>query len=709
MSMEFNIKSKLEVFADTSQAEQQINQLKGSVNNNSENGDNSTSVLDESFNALGYEVKNVLTSFKSLCDVLDDTQKKLYNQSTQNNYEKKRKDELVPSNNIQSKKENDNVSKPIGTVESTALSVINGNLSGAFTQAVKNAGVSMYGIGRNAQDGSMLEALKYLGPAVMVAGTGLAIGNALSKKYEEKLPDIDDLLTVFGGNTADRTASQNASLGQYLFDMSASYNQDTGLSNTEFMKLISSTGKWGITNFDTAANIAKQGQMWSRFTGVDNSQAIDFMGMIERYGGNGTETIKQAYGAAMASGLEKNQFGEFLDGIERVMERGISNGFIKSADEVSESLTMLARLSGNDPLWQGKNGARQYEKIVGGMESATSLSNTSQMMLYQAANMAINKEGAEKLLTSGGKFRGVEGDSWLNSMALLESGNFSAVMPNVKNIVNNAYGEDQASRVKTYMDMFGLNYLGGIALDKMDFSKMSDSEINKEIANLKRDPKMLSDQTKLQNVLSNLDKTLTDLGKGAFDIKLGGLEVIEKTTTAMLGIMSKENRLPFEEQLFDMQDNRERGVAATLKKNSLYKGNLLNFAVTATPEELSYANANNLTEQIAKGVMTPQQLRLDMAKHKSGYYYNNARDANFTINGALLKDRPFNEIAGNKELQRFIDLKYLYSTINPESDRNIDSSSNLGKLNIEYQQLLLKDIDKLVEVFGNGVIRLVSE
>lgn len=252
--------------------------------NTIENLTQSSESVDDMFNSLKDRVGEVLSGFKSLCDALDQAQFKMNGLQPA----KQRKDELTTTGN---QNQNQNTSlinqgvKGINTAESTALSVINGDLGGSIARAIKSAGTNIFSMGQSAQNEDMGSLVKFLGGAGIAIGATAMVGNALSKKYEEKLPTIDNLLTNFGGPVNRRTGGLNATVGQDLFSMIVGANEGTGLNNIDFANLVSSTGKNGITDIGRAIGIAKTGVNWSRFTGTDSSQAIDFMGMVERMGG----------------------------------------------------------------------------------------------------------------------------------------------------------------------------------------------------------------------------------------------------------------------------------------------------------------------------------------------------------------------------------------------------------------------------------------
>jgi hypothetical protein len=56
--------------------------------------------------------------------------------------------------------------------------------------------------------------------------------------------------------------------------------------------------------------------------------------------------------------MQTGQFNEVLRGLQRVMEDGISKGFVRSSDQVARNLTILSTMTNNNPLLSGEMGAQ---------------------------------------------------------------------------------------------------------------------------------------------------------------------------------------------------------------------------------------------------------------------------------------------------------------------------------------------------------------
>ncbi len=380
-----------------------------------------------------------------------------------------------------------------------------------------------------AADGSMgvLGVLGTVGVAAALLGTG---ANALSNQYENALPGIDSLLTAFGGYGVNGAGARtNAARGLALRSTAAKMSKGTGMDTDEFISYMSSLSRYGITDATQAGSLTNAAAGWSRYTGADMGQVLDYMGSVERYGGDGREATMGAYNAARAAGLEKGQFSEFLSGIQRVMEDGISKGFIRSSKEVADSLANLSLLGGGNKVFQGEAGARMYMNMASGLAGNTALSSTSNLLAYRtmANMMGEDDANAGKLL---GKGNYLAGGSVFNELALMEKGDVGNLdfLRELRKQVEGAYGKDRDSIVASYKEIFGLNNQGAIQVyNALTDTNLSDVERQSKLQSIQEDPAMKSDATRLQDTLTELNRAIVEMGKPVFDVKLGGLEAIE--------------------------------------------------------------------------------------------------------------------------------------------------------------------------------------
>lgn len=378
-------------------------------------------------------------------------------------------------------------------------------------------------------DGTMgiLGMLGTAGVAAALLGAG---ANALAGQYENALPGIDTLLTSFGGAGVNGAGAMvNAGKGLALRGTAANMSKGTGLDTDTFISYMSNLASYGVTDVNRAGSLTNAASGWSRYTGADMGQVLGFMGFAERYGADGREATMSAYNAARASGLEKGQFSEFLSGVQRVMEDGISKGFIRSSKEVAESLTNLSLLGGGNKVFQGEAGARMYMNMASGMAGNTALGSTANILMYRTMSdmLGENDSNAKSLLGEGNY---LAGGSIFNELALMEKGDVGNLdfLAKLRSNVAGAYGADRDQIIATYKEQFGLNNQGAIQFyNALTDKNLSDVAVSAKLKEIQEDPTMKSDATRLQDTLTELNKAIVEMGKPVFDVKLAGLEALE--------------------------------------------------------------------------------------------------------------------------------------------------------------------------------------
>lgn len=380
-----------------------------------------------------------------------------------------------------------------------------------------------------AADGTM-SILGMLGTAGVVTALLGAGANALAGQYENALPGIDALLTAYGGAGVNGAgALVNAGTGLVLRSTAANMSKGTGLDTDTFISYMSNLANYGVTDINRAGSLTNAAAGWSRFTGADMGQVLGFMGFAERYGADGREATMSAFNAARASGLEKGQFSEFLSGVQRVMEDGISKGFIKSSKEVAYSLTNLSLLGGGNKVFQGEAGARMYMNMASGMAGNTALGSTANILMYRTMSdmLGENDTNAKNLLGEGNY---LAGGSIFNELALMEKGDVGNLdfLRKLRSNVEGAYGGDRDQIIATYKEQFGLNNQGAIQFyNALTNANLSDVAVSAKLKEIQEDPTMKSDATRLQDTLTELNKAIVEMGKPVFDVKLAGLEALE--------------------------------------------------------------------------------------------------------------------------------------------------------------------------------------
>ena len=319
-------------------------------------------------------------------------------------------------------------------------------------------------------------------------------------KYRQRLDVMDESYLRFGGKSMWET--QSALL---------SASENTGMGIDDFMRLANRFSGYGVSSVGRAGALANAAAKASRYTGASSDSLAAYLGTQERYGGDAIGGMNYAYSAAIASGLQRNQFGEFLDGLQSVIENGISKGYVKSTKEVSDTMVMFDKLSGGSKFWQGEQGFNRLQSISNGLASATALNSSTQLAVYQAMS-------------------GLSGGDMLDTFALMEKGldvnSFKAIATRFKNI----YGGDRYSEVMAWKEISGLNYNGAMQLQQMaqgDLSKVDATMIK----NLAANSDYQSDKTRVSNALNHIDTQVSEWGSKLFPEYLTMLQKIAGEST----------------------------------------------------------------------------------------------------------------------------------------------------------------------------------
>lgn len=544
--MEFDITGNLKV--NTQQAEQTMNSFAQNMNiplmngnvsdlgpiqgtstqQKIENAGESMENLNDVMSKVKDSFKDILVSMKSFSGDLDTLGSKL-----PDTLQKQRKDEGQSKTQSKELMPVQAASKEvIGVAEAgsdVVRNVANENISGGLLRITSELGKAIMGLG---------PAGMALGAAILTAAGAAKGADVLADKYEEASPSLQSLTRNFGGYDVNKNSSTKNSINALrMYNKSMVASLGTGLDTDEFINLSTSLSQYGINNQDRANAITRSAGMWGNYTGADTSQILNFAGMIERYGGNGEKSIEAAYKAARQSGLEKEQFGEFLNGLETVVENGISKGFIRSAEDVTEELANISLLSGNSELWSGKNGAKRYEQMGSAMNNATSLNSTASMLLYQAMDNSISPNG---------------GNNWIDVMSNIESGKWGnkEFLSSYRNSLNKAFNGDKDQMIATIKENFGLNWTGAkdfyekfIDQSAGNNRKISEADLEKEMENFKKDPTVKSDAQNMQDALKKINDAIIDLGRNTYTVKLAPTEAAAKIADSIGDKNDKKNEV----------------------------------------------------------------------------------------------------------------------------------------------------------------------
>jgi hypothetical protein len=243
------------------------------------------------------------------------------------------------------------------------------------------------------------------------------------------------------------TGDPNAVLKTYR--TAAGVSAKYGYSAEEGMEAMKQAARQGLDGKE-AAEVAGRAFDYERRTGADRETLMGISAMSARYGAG--DALKAGWAGLQASGMSAGQYNEYLRAMQRVMEEGISKGFVRSSEQVAQNLAMLSQMTGNDPLWQGENGARRLSEMNSGLEGSTALSSTSDIIAFRAAKNLAMKNNL--------------GGSYIEAMKILEGGLTPELFGEYMKIAGSAEGGAREGIVERMRQTFGLNYTNADTLYK---------------------------------------------------------------------------------------------------------------------------------------------------------------------------------------------------------------------------------------------------
>ncbi len=415
------------------------------------------------------------------------------------------------------------------TGSSAVQAISNGSVSGVILNGVNGLSNTANNLSKMANVEDMAGLAKGLvagGAIAAVAGAVIKGGDALATKYIEEMP------TIYGSGRAFGSLSDEDSMLAYK--RLNKYNKGTGLDIDTFQGLAQSLRKQGVgngLNFDEqltlAGNIAQTTSRWAYATGGDASQYASLAGLMSRYGGskNVADDFNKIVTSGYASGLNDTQIPEFLSGIQKVMEDGISKGFTRSATEVADTLLMFSKMSGNNAFWQGEQGAKLLNQTNSGIANATNLSKTEDILVYQAFSRAYNNEAAIKAGINKRSGSYIQGAEYSNMMQLIEGGITGENWNSIYDIINSSYGSED-EKIEALRSMTGLNYTGAARL--WGLGRTSD---NTTLNNVLESPENKNKETRYQDAVNEIKEAVVKFGEGAAGVKIAGMEVVSRDVT----------------------------------------------------------------------------------------------------------------------------------------------------------------------------------
>jgi hypothetical protein len=285
----------------------------------------------------------------------------------------------------------------------------------------------------------------FTGGVSLLAGTGINIVTSLLDAGNKLAAKKAANRTAYAGlwdSQKDQAMNLAAILGdpkeiRDMWKSAAASAEQFGYTVEEAGELAKASAQQGVTN--TASEIFK----YERSTGADRGALSSLANLSERYG-NG-DAIKAAWRGLNATGMKTGQFTEVLRGMQRVIEDGISKGYVRSSEQVARNLTMLAQITGNSPLWQGEQGIQRLTKLNNGIAGSVDMQSSTDVMAFRAARNALQKD-------PNSEFYNKENIPYWEVMKLVQNGfsgkHGTAFFNQFMQIINDIEGRDKGAKIE---------------------------------------------------------------------------------------------------------------------------------------------------------------------------------------------------------------------------------------------------------------------
>ena len=537
------------------------------------------------------EIRNVTDKIKELNSAMNEAaQQKDWGSfnsmaAAMNNLEAYKKGVLYEAKGLQSNlpmqaSVNNVFSNATGIINSTGNGLMaagNGNLSGVLNSGVQGAG----GVG------SLLKLLGassglvggILGGLGLAAGVGVAIDKT-SNVWEDQMDDAVLNNTYYNDQRFGLSSKQNSTILRNRYNEAAELKKGTQYTTSEVMQLQNDIAKYGYTGenvgIDTQAILYAQHN-----TGASRESLAKLAGLQNLYGYDGAMAVQNAYQGLKDSGMTDARFEEFLDGITRAMESGISKGFVGSVEDIVNNVSLFSKLSGGNEIWVGSSGAERVAKIGEGFASAVNLNSTNDLMMYGAAKGVASTITGNSLADfakkSGVDVSMLENNSSLLARMIMEQGTngdyFIPMLQNYTKNVKSQFGDMPEYEMQTYMDAFGLNVTGAAQLQSL-LNTWADSgystDIKGKVQDIVSSPENKSTETNYREDINKIKDVVTQIGQNSLDIK-------EKAMNRLSGdVEAIKNFLLKDENPVDLEPGKE--IIDTLtddkEKAELYKTQL---------------------------------------------------------------------------------------------------------------------------------------
>jgi len=535
------------------------------------------------------------------------------------------------------------------------IAMANGDYLGADVAAVDSGAGIAQGIGGSLLGAGLMLGATPVGWGLMAAGGLAQIGGAIGKYWAgDARADIAEgeayRKTLAGTNALNKRFSdggtwlENSNKTDAILRDATDKASGTGLSTEEFLSLATRQSKFGGTQSD-AMEQTRDIAMWANATGTDAGVIQNFLGTARRYGDN-SDVLGYASQARQATGMTKAQNEEFLQSLQSVIEDGIANGYIKSAEDVSKTFVMFSRLSNNNPLWQGEQGAKRLAQMNSGIAGATALQSVSDVIVAGAAHEILkDKDLAARGTILGGRATG----TYIDEMLLMEQGTNPEMFGEIAKSVNELEGNNLAAQIVRFKDVFKLNYQGARDVYYMAQEYIADdmdsATFAKMVEEKQKDPNYQSEDTKWQNDINDIATNTALMAKSNFWQNLGKMD----------NIAGNKMNTPKEADDGDGTNIMKKALSvASSEENAIKVAENIALHSTINPEALETPLGQNVTAELVAQELS----KLGDYSGAVKSYINGSKGLTFAkLRGYKINDNSvfanlYSEGTGNDELDK---------------------------------------------------------
>jgi hypothetical protein len=554
--------------------------------------------------------------------------------------------------------------------------------------------------------------------------TGLHLGPnkeateaAYAGLWQNRSVDAMELAANLGSPNEIREAFKTAADAAAAFGYSAEEGMDA-------MKQAAQQGLGGTE----AKEAARQVFDYERRTGADRGTLMGISTMSARYGMG--DALGEGWAGLQASVMKPGQYNEYLRAMQRVMEDGISKGFSKSAKEIAGDLTFLKQLSGGSELWKGEQGQKRLSQMSAGLEAATGLASSSDILAFRGAKNVLGNDTDGRIWNQIANLDGKEGadikrsGSYIDAMILMERGLNADTFSEIMRLNRNAEGGDRSAVIERMRDQFGLNYTNSAMLYdqwamKTDYgTKEMSSEESKSLIDTygKMPPPANSPELEIARITEEIKNIYTQSGMIHWDESI--TEIKDELVNAIQELKDKsESKAPYQpKDTVGLTPSEALKIRQQEYNDALASGNTARIEEAARALEL--ANMEALAPKYEDPIdqETRRMGEIDRMLIKSGMAWDKERSTFFTGDGnALTKnddEKAYDRLSGYEQFpEAHQSLAEVFDIMRSFSQDQIKRANESNIVNSAIPQDIMTDRtgQELLEAIRNMKITLDEE